>query len=131
MAGGGPLVAATTMMTPHQTRGVRPGVAILTSTPLTSYVPPLDHQGGVGTMAQLGQHLDAAYVDLSMLPYDQRVEIPVVWDVPLSDGGSTIEAMFGTCLKLVQCTGLGAEILSRERELEDEGRNDVIGGVPS
>ena len=46
----------------------------------------------------------------------------------LSDGGSTIEAMFGNCLKLVQCTGLGAEILSRERELEYEGRIDVGGG---
>jgi hypothetical protein len=45
----------------------------------------------------------------------------MVWNVPLSDGGSTVELVFGNCLKLVQCNGRGHEILSREHALEFGG----------
>ena len=121
-------------VTPYQTRGGwvsdvdshqrSSGVAVLTSTPLTSYVPPLSgDRGVVGTTA-----LDDAYMDLSVLPYNPQLEVPVVWDVFLSDGGSTVESVFGDCLKMVQCTGRGAEILSRERELAGVGSTDVVGG---
>ena len=119
-------------VTPYQTRGGwlsdvkshqrSSGVAVLTSTPLTSYVPPLS-RGVVGTTA-----LDDAYVDLSVLPFNPQLEVPVVWHLPLSDGGSTVESMFGECLKLVQCTGRGSEILTRERELAGVGSTDVVGG---
>ena len=122
-------------VTPYQTRGGwvsdvdshqrSSGVALLTSTPLTSYVPPLSggDRGVVGTTA-----LDDAYMDLLVLPYNPQLEVPVVWDVFLSDGGSTVESVFGDCLKMVQCTGRGAEILSRERELAGVGSTDVVGG---
>lgn len=45
--------------------------------------------------------------------------------VPLSDGGSTVELVFGNCLKLVQCNGRGHEILSREHSLEFGGTRVV------
>ena len=105
-------------------RGPDAAAAVLTSTPLTSYVPP----SGVGTAARLSPILDDAYMDLSVLPHNPQLEVPVVWDVTLSDGGSTVESAFGECLRLVQCTGRGAEILSRERELAGGGKADAVAG---
>lgn len=107
-------------------------VAVLTSTPLRSYIPPLDRYDGIGGVTpNVNPTLDDAYIDLSILPYNPRLELPVVWNVPLSDGGGSIELVFGNCLKLVQCSGRGHEILSREHELENGGGMDVDRGTRS
>ena len=90
-----------------------------TSSPLRSYVPPLDKRTIVPPT--INPIIDNAYMDVSILPYNPRYEIPMVWNVPLSDGGSTVELVFGNCLKLVQCNGRGHEILSREHALEFGG----------
>jgi hypothetical protein len=50
----------------------------------------------------------------------------MVWNVPLSDGGSTIELVFGNCLKLVQRNGRGHEIISQEHALEFGGTRVVV-----
>jgi hypothetical protein len=91
----------------------------LTSSPLRSYVPPLEKRMIVPPT--INPIIDNSYMDVSILPYNPRYEIPMVWNVPLSDGGSTVELVFGNCLKLVQCNGRGHEILSREHALEFGG----------
>lgn len=58
-------------------------------------------------------------MDLSVLPYNPRLEMPVVWDVPLS-GNVAIQSVFGKCLWLVQCKKRGKDILRREREIWEE-----------
>ena len=100
-------------------------VAVLTSLPLRSYVPPLEKRTMVSPPT-INPIIDNSYMDLSILPYNPRHEIPMVWNVPLSDGGSTIELVFGNCLKLVQCNGRGHEILSREHALEFGGTRVVV-----
>ena len=90
-------------------------VAVLTSSPLHSYVPLLEKR----KLVSLQQLIQSS-------PYNPRHEIPMVWNVPLSDGGSTIELVFGNCLKLVQCNGRGHEILSREHALEFGGTRVVV-----
>ena len=90
-------------------------VAELTSSPLHSYVPLLEKR----KMVSLQQLIQSS-------PYNPRHEIPMVWNVPLSDGGSTIELVFGNCLKLVQRNGRGHEIISQEHALEFGGTRVVV-----
>ena len=105
-------------------------VAVLTSSPLRSYVPPLEKRTMVSPPT-INPIIDNSYMDLSILPYNPRHEIPIVWNVPLSDGGSTIELVFGNCLKLVQCNGRGHEILSREHALEYGGTRVAVNSSSS
>lgn len=89
----------------------------LTSTPLTSYAPPPSNHG---TTVVFNPEFNGMYMDLMVLPYNPQLEIPVVWDVPLS-GGSATKSVFGNCLRLVQCNERGKDILARERELLENG----------
>lgn len=82
----------------------------LSSTPLTSYVPPPNNMED-GTMSSssfatsmipLDPMFHGSMMELSILPYNQFLERPVVWDVPQS-GGGTLQTIFGSCLHLVQC----------------------------
>jgi hypothetical protein len=82
----------------------------LTSAPLTSYIPPSDD----GPTIVLDPMFHGSMMDVSYLPYNSLREIPVFWDVPMS-GGPRIQYVFGHCLKLVQCSGVGMELLQRER----------------
>eukprot|EP00574_Skeletonema_japonicum_P006966 CAMPEP_0201723596 /NCGR_PEP_ID=MMETSP0593-20130828/7597_1 /ASSEMBLY_ACC=CAM_ASM_000672 /TAXON_ID=267983 /ORGANISM="Skeletonema japonicum, Strain CCMP2506" /LENGTH=796 /DNA_ID=CAMNT_0048214725 /DNA_START=132 /DNA_END=2522 /DNA_ORIENTATION=+ len=82
----------------------------LSSTPLTSYVPPPnnleDSERSSSSFATSMKPLDPMFhgsmMELSILPYNQFMERPVVWDVPLSGTGS-LQTIFGSCLHLVQC----------------------------
>ncbi|EJK47409.1 hypothetical protein THAOC_33869, partial [Thalassiosira oceanica] len=100
------------------TRSISPQ---LSATPLTSYAPP----PGDAVMVTMGPEI-RAFADLSLLPYDQLREVPVVMHVPLS-GGSAVRAVFGNCLRLVQCTEAGRDILVREYEEEHGGSGTETG----
>lgn len=58
-------------------------------------------------------------MDVSHLPYNPVREIPVFWDVPMT-GGPRVQYVFGHCLKLVQCSEAGEELLSRQSEVHGE-----------
>eukprot|EP00804_Cyclotella_cryptica_P005084 CCRYP_011514-RA/>CCRYP_011514-RA protein AED:0.37 eAED:0.37 QI:289/1/1/1/0.5/0.33/3/364/610 len=85
--------------------------ATLTSAPLTSYIPPTDD----GPTIVLDPMFHGSMMDVSYLPYNHLREIPVFWDVPLT-GGPRLQYVFGHCLNLVQCSGVGTELLERERK---------------
>lgn len=83
----------------------------LSSTPLTSYVPPpnnledgskMSSSSFATSMIPLDPMFHGSMMELSILPYNQFLERPVVWDVPQSGGGS-LQTIFGSCLHLVQC----------------------------
>mmetsp|Transcript_30322 Transcript_30322/g.63348 ORF Transcript_30322/g.63348 Transcript_30322/m.63348 type:complete len:1040 (-) Transcript_30322:508-3627(-) len=101
----------------HPGYGADPIVPSLSAAPLTSYSPPAN-DGDVTIV--LDPQFNGAFMDLSVLPYNPSLEMPVVLDVPFS-GGRAVQAALGHCLRLVQCSKEGAEILSRERELGNAG----------
>eukprot|EP00984_Skeletonema_dohrnii_P004764 scaffold1670_cov121-Skeletonema_dohrnii-CCMP3373.AAC.4 len=82
----------------------------LSSTPLTSYIAPpnnpddskMSSSSFATSMIPLDTMFHGSMMELSTLPYNQFLEHPVVWDVPLSGGGS-LQKIFGSCLHLVQC----------------------------
>ena len=82
----------------------------LSSTPLTSYIPPPnDHEDGdmspfsfTSPIITLDPMFHGSMMELSILPYNQFSERPVVWDIPQSGGGA-IQSIIGSCLHLVQC----------------------------
>lgn len=98
-------------------QGAERAIPSFTAAPLTSYTPPPNNDA---VTIVLDPQFNGAFMDLSMLPYNPVLEMPVMLDVPFS-GGSATKAAFGHCLRLVQCSAEGAEILARERELEAEG----------
>ncbi|KAL9185489.1 hypothetical protein ACHAXT_003266 [Thalassiosira profunda] len=105
--------------------------AVLTARPLTSYAPPPNEAGATVILAP---QLDQSFMELSVLPYNPQLELPVVLDVPLS-GGAAIKSILGGCLKMVQCNERGRDILAREREewMDDgvnEGRRSMMELVP-
>jgi hypothetical protein len=85
--------------------------ASLSSTPLTSYIPPPNnHEDGemssssfTKSIKTLDPTFHGSMMELSVLPYNPGLERPVVWDVPLS-GSESLQTIFGSCLHLVQCT---------------------------
>jgi len=85
--------------------------ARLSSTPLTSYIPPPNnHEDGAmssasftKSMITLDPMFHGSMMELAVLPYNPKSERPVVWDVPLS-GGESLQTIFGSCLHLVQCS---------------------------
>ena len=83
----------------------------LTSTELTAYNPPTDQ----GPAIVLDPMFHGSMMDVSYLPYNPIREIPVFWDVPLT-GGPRIQTVLGKCLKLVQCSDVGKELLARQLE---------------
>ena len=85
----------------------------LTSAPLTSYAPPPNDDG---TVIVLEESFHGSIQELSVLPYNPHLEMPVVLDIPLS-GGAATKQIFGNCLKMVQCTERGRDILAREHSL--------------
>jgi len=82
----------------------------LSSTPLTSYIPPpnnlddsmMSSSSFTTSMIPLDAMFHGSMMELSILPYNPNLEKPVVWDVPQS-GGGTLQTIFGSCLHLVQC----------------------------
>ena len=82
----------------------------LTSKSLTSYNPPAPEGGPTIVM---DPHFHGSMMDVAYLPYNPEREIPVFWDVPMT-GGERIQHVFGYCLKLVQCSEIGSELLERE-----------------
>eukprot|EP00580_Thalassiosira_gravida_P016026 CAMPEP_0201666090 /NCGR_PEP_ID=MMETSP0494-20130426/7031_1 /ASSEMBLY_ACC=CAM_ASM_000839 /TAXON_ID=420259 /ORGANISM="Thalassiosira gravida, Strain GMp14c1" /LENGTH=1024 /DNA_ID=CAMNT_0048145175 /DNA_START=50 /DNA_END=3124 /DNA_ORIENTATION=+ len=106
----------------HPGYGADPIVPSLTAAPLTSYSPPPNDNDDITIV--LDPQFNGAFMDLSVLPYNPSLEMPVVLDIPFS-GGSAVQAALGHCLRLVQCSKEGAEILSRERELESVGAEGV------
>jgi hypothetical protein len=86
-----------------------PEKVTLTSTPLTGYNPPADD----GPAIVLDPMLHGALVDVSYLPYNPDLEISVFWDVPMT-GGPRVQYVFGNCLRLVQCSEVGKELLDRQ-----------------
>lgn len=82
----------------------------LSSESLTSYVPPpnnledskMSSSSFATSMIPLDPMFHGSMMELSILPYNQFLERPVVWDVPQS-GGGTLQTIFGSCLHLVQC----------------------------
>lgn len=95
-------------------------VATLSSTPLTSYAPPPTEDDNT---IVLDPDFNGSFLDLSVLPYNPQLELPVALHVPLSGGGA-ITHVCGNCLKFVQCTELGNDILSREYELHKGGGDE-------
>lgn len=107
----------------------------LTSTPLTSYNPPK----GSGLDIVMDPMFHGSMMDTSVLPYNSKLEIPVFWDVPMT-AGSRVQYVFGHCLKLVQCSEVGKELLLKEfRESTDASQKTyqdeqdstlVLNGLP-
>ena len=90
----------------------------LTSTELTRYNPPTDQ----GPAVVLDPMFHGSMMDVSFLPYNPTREVPVFWDVPLT-GGQRVQTVFGKCLKLVQCSDVGKELLTRQ--LEENGASNT------
>lgn len=86
--------------------------ATLTSGALTSYNPPSE----TGPIIVLDPMFHGSMMDVSHLPYNPVREIPVFWDVPMT-GGQRIQYIFGHCLKLIQCSEVGKDLLSRQAEV--------------
>ena len=118
-AAASPAAPRASILPRQGTRGVvRPQ---LSAAPLASYAPPPDDAADALLASTLATTPEVrAYADLADLPYDQLREVPVVMHAPLS-GGSAVRAVFGRCLRLVQCTEAGREVLVREYEEEHGG----------
>ena len=102
--------------------------AILSSAPLTSYAPPpndkYERSSISSSVVVINPMFHGAMMDVAVLPYNPIREMPVVWDIPLS-GGSGIESVFGKCLRLVQCSEVGNELLLREFDEMHDGAYDA------
>ncbi|KAL3777294.1 LOW QUALITY PROTEIN: hypothetical protein ACHAWO_002120 [Cyclotella atomus] len=76
-----------------------PEKVTLTSTPLTGYNPPADD----GPAIVLDPMLHGALMDVSYLPYNPDLEIPVFWDVPMTE-----DLEYNMCSATVSGFGQGA-----------------------
>ena len=68
---------------------------------LTSYAPPNDEAAPTNVILDptFGHQLR----DLSIMPYNPHLDIPIFLDLPLT-GGSAAKSILGNCLKMIQCT---------------------------
>lgn len=117
-------------------------LAGLSSAPLTSYIPPPSNpEDGIVSSSSFTQTtiiiepmFHGSLMELSVLPFNPRTERAVVWDVPLSGGGS-LQAIFGSCLHLVQCNHydgiqkIAASTDSKRSLLEVVPRDDVEAAI--
>ena len=83
--------------------------AVLTSSALRSYTPPQDSSLTI----VLDPLFNGAMMDVSVLPVNSDFETPVFWDIPMT-GMPRVQYVLGHCLRLVQCSGLGKDLLLRE-----------------
>eukprot|EP00804_Cyclotella_cryptica_P005077 CCRYP_011515-RA/>CCRYP_011515-RA protein AED:0.03 eAED:0.03 QI:975/1/1/1/1/1/2/104/601 len=111
----------------HRTREI--DKVTLTATPLMSYTPPKDS----GLTVVMDPMFHGSMMDTSVLPYNSKLEIPVFWDVPMT-AGSRLQYVFGHCLKLVQCSEVGRELLLKEFQEDGDMINQdstiVLNGLP-
>jgi hypothetical protein len=90
----------------------RPQVkATLTSSAMRSYTLPEND----GLIIVLDPAFNGAMMDVSILPVNAERETPVFWDVPMT-GVARFQYVMGHCLKLVQCSNAGQDLLLREFE---------------
>ena len=106
--------------------------SLLTSSALASYNPPNDSTLTI----VLDPMFNGAMMDVSVLPVTPELETPVFWDVQMT-GVPRMQYIFGHCLKLVQCSEVGKDLLIRQ--FEDDGEATptqgdstlIVDGVPS
>ena len=101
--------------------------AVLTSTALRSYTAPQDSSLAI----VLDPLFNGAMMDVSVLPVNSDIETAVFLDIPMT-GMARVQYVLGHCLKLVQCSGLGKDLLFREfREAGGSVEEENLLQIPS
>ena len=104
----------------------------LTSTPLTSYNPPEAPLGDIVQTVVIDPMFHGAMLDVSVLPFQPQRELPVFWEIPMT-GAERIKYALGSCLKLVECSDIGKELLMREykeSEIHAQDSTLMLDGAP-